>query len=221
MCQRWTRRLCAVLGLGLVFCVAPLRAAPQNPNWQQTVPIQTQKYDPPGWNPPNTDAKIGSLNGSVSCDLAAVLDQAGRRATEFAKALEKFTAQESIEYKRFDPRGNRQETQSGTFDYTLVFEERNSGTATQEYRTATKGSRVFAEVGHDVGQVALALIFLPSLQTDYEMTCEGMDNWRHQRSWVIRFEQRKDRPSRTFQFKEDKNTYSAMLKGRAWVSSEN
>ena len=38
---------------------------------------------------------------------------------------------------------------------------------------------------------------------------------------MIRFEQRKDRPSRTFQFKEQKSIYSAMLKGRAWVSSEN
>jgi hypothetical protein len=53
------------------------------------------------------------------------------------------------------------------------------------------------------------------------MTCEGLDNWRGQRSWVIRFEQQKDRPSRTFQFKEEKSIYSAMLKGRAWVSSEN
>lgn len=215
------RRSCAVLGFGLVFLVAPFRATPQDPNWQQTVPIQTQKYDPPGWNPPNTDAKIRSLNRSVSCDLAAILEQTGRRATEFANTLEKFTAQEDIEYKRFDSRGNLQETQSGTFDYTFAFEERNGGTASQEYRTATKRNRFFAEAGHDVGQVALALIFLPSLQTDYQMTCKGVDSWRHQRSWVIRFEQRKDRPSRTFQFKEEKSTYSAMLKGRAWVSSEN
>lgn len=221
MCRRWTWRLCAVLEIGLVFRVAALRGAPQDPNWQQTIPVQTQKYDSPGWNPPNTDARISSLTNSVSCDLPAILDQTGRRATEFATALEKFTARESIEYKRFDRHGNLKETQSGTFDYTFAFEERNGGTASQEYRAATEGSRAFAEAGHDIGQVALALIFHPSLQTDYQMTCEGSDNWRGQRSWVIRFEQQKDRPSRTFQFKEEKNTYSAMLKGRAWVSSEN
>ena len=203
------------IAVGLVvLSVAMLRAFPQDPNWQQTVPVQTQKYDPPGWNPPNTEAKIRSLTKPVPCDLASILDQTGRRATEFANALEKFTAQESIEYKRFDRRGDLKETQSGTFDYTFAFEERNDGIASKEYRAATKASRVFAEAGHDVGQVALALIFHPSLQTDYQMSCEGLDNWRGQRSWVIRFEQRKDRPSRTFQFNEEKGTYSAMLKGR-------
>jgi hypothetical protein len=221
MCRRWTWRLCAVLEIGLVFRIATLRAVPQDVNWQQTVPIQNQKHAPPGWTPPDTDAKLRSLNTSVPCDLSAILDQTGRRATEFASELEKFTAQESIEYKRFGCSGDLEETQSGTFDYTFAFEERNGGTASQEYRAAREGSRTFAEAGHDVGQVALALIFDPSLQTDYQMTCEGVDNWRGQRSWVIRFEQRKDRPSRTFQFKEEKSTYSAMLKGRAWVSSEN
>lgn len=221
MCRRWTWRACVVLELILAFCLATLGAAPQDVNWQQTVPIQGQNYNPPEWNPPNTDAKIRSLDKSASCDLVAILDQTGRRATEFATALERFTAQESIEYKRFDPRGVLKTTQSGTFEYTFEFEEHNGGTASQEYRTATKRSHDFAEAGSDVGEVALALIFHPSLQTDYQMTCEGVDKWRGQRSWVIGFEQRKDRPSQTFQFREEKSTYSAMLKGRAWVSSEN
>lgn len=216
------RKFVISAALGVVALgVATPRAVPQDANWQQTIPVQNQNYDPPGWNPPNTDAKIRSLDKSASCDLAAILDQTGRRAAEFADALEKFTAQENIEYKRFDRRGDLKETQSGTFDYTFAFEDRNGGIASQEYRAATKRSRSFAEAGNDVGQVALALIFHPSLQTDYQMTCEGVDKWRDQRSWVVRFEQRKDRPSRTFQFNEEKSTYSAMLKGRAWVSSEN
>lgn len=221
MSRRWTWGLCAVLELGLVFRLPTLRALAQDPNWQQTVPDQTPKYDPPGWNPPNVDATIRSLTRSPSCDLDGVLDQTGKRATEFASALQKFTAQESIEYKRFTRGGDLKETQSGTFDYTFAFEERNGGTATEENRAAAKGSHVFTEAEQDVGEVALALIFLPSLQTDYQMTCEGVGNWQGQQSWVIRFEQRKDRPDRTFRFKEEKNTYSAMLKGRAWISSQN
>ncbi|HEV3510068.1 MAG TPA: hypothetical protein VGS05_00100 [Candidatus Sulfotelmatobacter sp.] len=208
------------MGLGLVFRVATLGAVAQDINWQQTVPIQNQRIDPPGWNPPNTDAKIRSLTKSPSCDLAAILDQTGGRAAEFAGALEKFTAQESIEYKRFDRSGDLNETHSGVFDYTFAFEELKGGRASQEYRAATKGSRTFPEAGHDVGEVALALIFHPSLQTDYEMACEGMDHWKGQQAWVIRFEQRKDRPTRTFQFKEDNGIYPAMLEGRAWVSSK-
>ena len=220
MCRGWTWRLCAILGVGLVFCVLTIRAATQDINWQQTVPVQNLNYDPPGWNPPNPDAKIRSLNDSVPCDLAAVLIQTGRRETEFGNALEKFTAQESIEYKRFDRSGEQRETRSGTFDYTFAFEELDGGTVTEEHRAPIKGSHDFGEAGHDVGQVALALIFDPSLQTDYQMTCEGVDSWRGEKSWVIRFEQRKDRPSRTFQFREEKDTYPAMLKGRAWISSD-
>jgi len=220
MGRRGIRRLYSVLDLSLVLCVGTLRAAPQDVNWQQTKPVQNQNYDPLEWNPPNTDAKIRSLNKSVPCDLAAILAQTGRRETEFGNALEKFTAKESIEYKRFDRTGEQKETQSGTFDYTFAFEERNGGTVSEEHRAPNKGSHDFSEGGHDVGQVALALIFDPSLQTDYQMTCEGVDNWQGQKSWVIRFEQRKDRPSRTFQFREEKGTYPAMLKGRAWISSD-
>jgi|SRR5579872_1012221 len=220
MGQRWTCRLRTVLWLGLVLCVSTVRAASQDVNWQQTMPVQNQNYDPPGWNPPNTDSKIHSLNRAFPCDLAAILTQTGRRETEFGNTLEKFTAQESIEYKRFDRSGEQKETQSATFDYTFAFEDRDGGTVAEEHRAPNKGSHDFAEAGHDVGQVALALIFDPSLQTDYQMTCEGVDNWRGQKSWVVRFEQRKDRPSRTFQFRDGKGTYPAMLKGRAWISSD-
>ena len=153
------------LGVVVLGVATPL-AVPQDPNWQQTVPVHTIDY-PPEWNPPNTETKIRSLDKSVSCDLSAVLDQTGKKATEFANALEKFTAQESIEYKRFDRRSALKKTQSGTFDFHFAFEERNGGTASREYRAATKGSHAFAEAGNDVGEVALALIFHPSLQTDY------------------------------------------------------
>jgi hypothetical protein len=127
MCRRCTWQLCAVLELGLILCVAALRGVAQDPNWQQTIPIQNPNYDPLGWNPPNTDAIIRSLTTSVPCDLSSILDQIGRRATEFADGLERFTAQESIDYKRFDRNGDLKETHSGIFEYTFAFVDRNGG----------------------------------------------------------------------------------------------
>jgi hypothetical protein len=221
MHRSWTLRACTVPLVILAFCLTTLWVFPQDVNWQQTIPVQNQKYDPPEWNPPNTDSKIPSLDHSAPCDLAAILDQAGKRATEFAGALERFTAQESIDYKRFDSAGDLKVTHSGTFDYTFVFEDHNGGTASQEYRTPTKKTHDFPEAGNDVGEVALAIIFHPSLQPDYQMRCEGVDKWRGQRSWVIVFEQRNDRPAQTFRYREDKTTYSVMLKGLAWISTEN
>ena len=173
----------------------------------------------PNWNPPNTETKIWSLDKSVSCDLSAVLDQTGKKATEFANALEKLPPRKKS-IQKIRPSERPKETRSVRSITHLLQDVMAAQPAKSTERN--KGSHAFSEAGNDVGEVALALVFHPSLQTDYQMTCEGLDDWRGQHSWVIRFEQRKDRPSRTFQFKETKRAiYSAMLKGRAWVSSEN
>jgi hypothetical protein len=72
-----------------------------------------------------------------------------------------------------------------------------------------------------MGGAAIALIFHPGLQPDYEMNCEGLDTRNGQLDWVIRFQQRKDRPSRTANFRVNNVPYSGMLKGRAWISMDN
>jgi hypothetical protein len=56
---------------------------------------------------------------------------------------------------------------------------------------------------------------------DYEMKCEGIDERNGQLDWVVHFQQRKDKPSRTAKFSMDNIAYPAMLKGRAWISKEN
>ena len=95
------------------------------------------------------------------------------------------------------------------------------GAASREYRTPVKGSHAFPASGLDVGEVAIALIFRPDLQTDYEMKCEGMDERNGQLDWVVHFQQRNDRPSRTVKFWVDNRAQPAKLKGRAWVSKDN
>jgi hypothetical protein len=42
-----------------------------------------------------------------------------------------------------------------------------------------------------------------------------------QPEWVVHFQQRKDKPSRTAKFWVDKVGYPGSLKGRAWISTEN
>ena len=106
------------------------------------------------------------------------------------------------------------------FDYVYAFERSRGGRASREYRTPAKGSHAFPASNQDTGLAALALIFLPSLQTDYEMNCEGLDKWNGQFAWVMHFQQRKDKPRRTLQFRTDAGLVGAMLKGRAWISME-
>ena len=221
MSGRWSGRVCAIAGSGVLLFGTALCGGARSPTWQQPLPAQAPTWPTAGWSPPNTDAKIPTLSKAVPCDLSRVLQDAGRRAAELSSNLEKFAAQEKIEYKRTDFSGVLKESGTGTFNYTFAFEEVNGGRSSREYRAPEKGSYLFPGSEQDTGQVALALIFHPDLQTDYEMSCEGLDNRNGQATWVVHFRQRKDQPSRTLQYVEGKNLYPAKLKGRAWISREN
>ena len=182
---------------------------------------RTRKHKGLAWDPPNVNVPLGSIASVPPCDVGAVLEQAAARAVELTTNLENFTAEEQIEYERLDKDGIMEERDSSAFDYVFAFEQTGGGRSSREYRTPAKGGHAFAASGQDTGQVALALIFLPALQTDYEMACEGADKWKGQAAWVIHFRQREDRPSRTMQFRVVKGTYTAALAGRAWLSMEN
>ena len=73
----------------------------------------------------------------------------------------------------------------------------------------------------EIGGAAIGLLFLPSLQTDYEMKCEGASEKNGQLDWIVHFQQRKDRPGRTATFWVDKVAHPGVFKGRAWMSQEN
>ena len=173
------------------------------------------------WATPNVEAPLPAGSESVPCNLSKVLEQAGARAVELTTALEDFTASEEIRYEKLGQSGAVEESDSSVFDYTLAFETRGCGRAIQEYRSPSKGGHPFAASSQATGQAALALIFLPSLQTDYDITCEGVDKWNGQLAYVTHFEQKKDKPPRTLQFRSGKGVYPVMLRGRAWISTEN
>lgn len=66
----------------------------------------------------------------------------------------------------------------------------------------------------------MALMFLPSMQGDYEMICEGAAEWEGQSAWVVHFRQRSDKPSRTFSFQLGNDLFHAGLKGHAWIGAD-
>jgi len=140
---------------------------------------------------------LPGISGIVACALPTVLEGAGERAVELFVNLENFTAKERIEYVRQDDHGAIEERDSSVFDYAFGFETRGGGRTSQEYRTVAKGGHALSASGQDTGLVALALICLPSLQSDYDMRCEGVDKWSGQLAYVVRFAQRKEKPGRT------------------------
>jgi VWFA-related protein len=173
------------------------------------------------WAPPKVDVPLKSLSSNPACDLSQVLNRTAANSLLLASNLEKFAAQEHIDYVTLDQNGMVEQYDSGAFQYVYAVEQQNGGSVSREYRTPVKGGHVFRESEQDIGQAATALLFLPELQTDYEMKCEGMDNRNGQLDWVVHFQQRKDRPARTANFQVDTTSHPVRLKGRAWISQEN
>jgi hypothetical protein len=171
------------------------------------------------WAPPDVDAPIPSLSLEPPCPLSTVIEQAGKRSIELIANLQNFGAQENIEYERLDQFGVAQDSQ-GIFDYVAAFDRRGGGLSVQESRAPIKVGGRFPTTDEDSGLAALALIFYPGLQDDYEFACEGADQWNGQSAWVIHFQQRKDRPARTMGFRTPNQAFPARLKGRAWIATD-
>lgn len=190
------------------------------PREQPTESKKTVGSPNPKWDPPKVDVHLKSLLVSPSCDLWEVLEHAAASSLVLASNLEKFTAQEHIEYFMLNRAGMVLEFDSGSFQYAYAIEQKRGGIVSQEFRSPLKGGHAFGASDQDIGAAALALIFHPDLQPDYEMNCEGIDTRNGQLDWVVHFQQRKDKPSRTAKFRVNNVPYSGMFKGRAWISMD-
>ena len=172
------------------------------------------------WDPPQVDAPVPSLSEALSCALPNVLKQAGERAQELVDHLQNFDAHEQIRYEQNDTVGTPEMYWAANFDYLVDFGER-SGHKLRETRTPLAGSddpRPNAIV--DTGLPALALIFYPALQGDYEMHCKGLVQWNGQPAWLVYFQQIKGKHPRTVSMATARKVYPVSLKGRAWIAAD-
>ncbi|HKF04059.1 MAG TPA: hypothetical protein VKB49_17190, partial [Candidatus Sulfotelmatobacter sp.] len=170
------------------------------------------------WAPPKVDTPPKSLSPGPPCDLSEVLQRTGVNALALASNLERFTAQEHIDYVMLDRSGMVMNYDSGAFQYVYSIEQQDGKSISREYRTPIKGSHEFPAADQEVGGAAIALMFLPDLQRDYDMKCEVVDERNGQQDWVVHFEQRKDRPNRTAKVWANGVEHPGMFKGRAWIS---
>jgi len=172
------------------------------------------------WNPPQVDAPLTSISATPPCQIANVLKQAGDRAEELITHLQNFDAQEQLRYEQTDDVGVPEMSTSAKFDYLVDFGEKSDTPKVHETRTLLSGAEN-ADLGSilDRGLPALALIFNPSLQSDYDMRCEGLTVWNDQPAWVVYFRQSKDKRARTFGVRKASQVIPVSLKGRAWIAT--
>jgi hypothetical protein len=171
------------------------------------------------WSPPDLDSRVRGLAASSACDLDTAREQAAERTSNLINVLQNFTAREKIAFQSLDREGFVTESGSEAFNYIVIFNKEEGEPVIEERRNPVGGSSS-AMAGRSRGLPEMVLMFLPNLQGDYEMKCDGETTWQGQRSWVVHFQQRSDKPSRTFSFSSPSRTYSASLKGHAWIAAD-
>jgi VWFA-related protein len=172
------------------------------------------------WDPPDVDAPLASISTVEPCSLPDVLSRAGERAQELVGNLQKFAAQEKIQLQLMDRFGFSAGSQTGTYDYLVLFQQLPDSLSVDESRQVAAGKAGLPGGPRDNGLAALAMIFHPDYQGDYDMRCEGTSDWDGTPAWVIHFIQRKDKPVRTQAIDTPQREFAVKLKGRAWIAKD-
>jgi hypothetical protein len=135
------------------------------------------------------DGAIPSLVDTPPCLQSEALAYAGQRSTELVDQLQNFTARETIRYREMDEFGISLDGATSLFDYAVDFKPRSASLIVAETRQAVGGPSFLPEDAKDAGLPALALIFHPYYQGDYDFHCEGRGSWKEVPAWVIHFAQ--------------------------------
>ena len=175
------------------------------------------------WLPPDVDEKVPPVEAGVSCNLDQILENAGKRIKELVANVDRFAATESVTHQSINKWGFASRPVKFHFDYLVSIKEIRLGLlSVDEYRDIHYQPAKFPDGIATSGLPALVLIFHPYNTPDFKMTCEGLARSKAGPAWQIYFRQRADKPNsiRTYQIGVQGPTYSAPLKGRAWIAAD-
>jgi hypothetical protein len=115
----------------------------------------------------------------------------------FVENVNRISATEVLEHERINKDGVVIEQMHHKFNEVAEIQETRPGILNMgEYRDGSPGQSGFSGELSTVGITALVLIFHPYHVKEFEMTCEGTENWQGREAWKARFEQRMDQPAR-------------------------
>jgi hypothetical protein len=176
------------------------------------------------WNPPQVDWRLKPLIAEPPCLLPSALAKAAEGADRIFGNLKSFTAREDVRFQAvaYQPILEQEiplDDFARSYDYTVFFKQTREGFEAQDNRKPLGRSSLQLNFDQDLGLTELALLFLSGMQADYEFKCEGTVLRHGEPAWVIRFQQRKDKPRRTISFRGEGQAYPASLRGRAWIAT--
>ncbi|HJT71895.1 MAG TPA: tetratricopeptide repeat protein [Terriglobales bacterium] len=173
------------------------------------------------WGPPGIDEVKPQVASGVACPADQVLEKAGEGVKRLVDNVGQFAATEDLLHEELDQYGNPETKQTRKFDYVAQITEGPPGYfAFEENRSLRYGLADLPDHIVTRGLVSLALIFHPDMQANYQMTCEGLGQWRGQATWLIYFRQRDDKPASMEDYKVGSETYPIKMKGRAWITAD-
>jgi tetratricopeptide (TPR) repeat protein len=172
------------------------------------------------WGPPGIDDVKPSVAEGVTCPIEKVLNGAGERMQQLVDDLGRFNATEELLHEDLDELDHPITRTELKFNYVAFISEPQPGIFNVgEYRDRS-GAEEFPDQIATRGLPALALIFHPDQRDNFQMTCEGLGDWRGKATWLVRFQQREDHPHHTLNYKIAGRVYAVSLKGRAWISAD-
>jgi tetratricopeptide (TPR) repeat protein len=173
------------------------------------------------WEPRGVDEVTPPVAANVACPYQTVLDGVGDRMVQLVDDVARFSAIEDLLHEELDELGNPLTRVTRKFNYMVSLSTNRPGfLAVDEYRTEKSGTGDSPDHIATRGLPTLAFVFHPTLRVDFQITCEGLGQWNGRATWLLHFRQRDDRPNRFHEYKVGGLTYSANLKGRAWIAAD-
>ena len=171
--------------------------------------------------PADIDGKEYPAMEDASC---AETDLIKRTQTKMMRQLgnfERFLATEHIEHREIDANGIPGAVREKDFNYLVFVEHPRPGMSfLMETRDGGTGLDSFPTSLATQGLAALAVsVFDPNYESDLVYQCEGLGTWRGQAIWRLRFEQKKEVPSRIRMWINSRGMYHIPLKGRVWIAA--
>lgn len=174
-----------------------------------------------GWHPLGIDDSKPDVTAGVICPSQTVIEEAGNRVKSLVDNLARFDATESMLHEDLDELGVPKNKISMKFDYVASISESKPGIIlVDEYRTWHSQVEDFPDHIATRGLPALAFVFHPDIRDNFEMKCEGLGTWNGAATWLVRFQQREDKPHHTQEYVVNHRVFPVSLKGRAWIAAD-
>ena len=201
---------------------SPFAAATPTTNSSPASPLPIPKLQLIDWEPLGVDDEKLSIAEGVTCPSDRVLDETSKRVNEFVDSVNRIDATEQIIQEELSTLGRTVSTEKRKFDYLISIADTGSGLPVVDENRQGRDAESGQFLGHIsmFGLADLPLVFHSTLRADFQMTCEGLGKWQDRATWLVYFRQRPDRPERLRAYSAENGSFSAGIKGRAWISAD-